>query len=184
MCLKELQPSRVLDLTYVLSKTELVAEELTGQLFKLDEWLQCKSLSFRDSQTLFNIITRGTAEEQLLRNEYDFSRVKIHLKSLLPALLRSLFDQTGEERDKFLTGLTLALSNEEMLLEVYAEHLNKEQSQPVVDCIMRYVSWQMAQSISVKKVKLLLKNLKMETPLPNQTTRQLLKLKSYVDLLK
>lgn len=42
----------------------------------------------------------------------------------------------------------------------------------------------MAQSISVKKVKLLLKNLKMDPPLPDQTTMQLQKLKSYVDLLK
>jgi len=42
----------------------------------------------------------------------------------------------------------------------------------------------MAQCISVKKVKLLLKNLKMEAPQPEQATVQLQKLKSYVDLLK
>lgn len=98
---------------------------LNSQLFKLDEWLQCKTLQFSDSLTLFNIITRGALWEQLTKNAYNFAGVKFYLRSLLPSLLRSLFSQEGEQRDLFLIALTHELNDEEVLLEVYLEHLNR-----------------------------------------------------------
>ena len=125
LCLKDTLPSRILELTYILTQTEPVAEVLNSQLFKLDEWLQCKTLQFSDSLTLFNIITRGALREQLTKNAYNFAGVKFYLRSLLPSLLRSLFSQEGEQRDLFLIALTHELNDEEVLLEVYLEHLNR-----------------------------------------------------------
>ena len=61
----------------------------------------------------------------MYKNHYDFSSVKFHLRSLLPSLLRSLFSQFGEQRDNFLIALTKALNDEEVLLDVYLEHLNR-----------------------------------------------------------
>lgn len=60
--------------------------------------------------------------------------------------------------------------------------LVEEKSLKVVNEIMKYYEYQTSQYISVKKLKLILKNL--QSPLPENKVIHLAKLKGYIEILK